>query len=392
MFRNFLILASVLSLTAAASAQQQIPGSSLQPVSNLQYGAYDFENGFTVTNGTNRATGPDTLFDTTGDAAYYYFALGGDSTKQEFLDEAQLPNRGLKGEEQLTGMAWSYCEAGYTSYFDATVSIYKDTVACAGPSAWVPGAPSFADCVYGINGLPGVGCWTVSVDLSCGYECTVPDASNPASGAQATLGWSVTPTNCNGSPYLGPLLGTQANATPGSQDLFEWRDWNGNYFGSYVHGGCFWFGGGAFVRADFLVAFYGAAVDVQNCYNSRPLDTLCLEALTDPESLPVWSYSVSGLPATPSRVALLVQRDLSGGDPGCDQAPMFGASWTRQVSPAANASLWPGTVSGSFTGSFNFPNLWANNHVILQAVAFPTTGPVNPSTVIAASNGIDTTL
>ena len=214
MFRSFITIAAAAGLVAGASAQQQ---ASVQPVSNLQYGAYDFNNGFTVTNGSNRAIGPDTLYDTTANVAYYYGVVGTDSTKQEWMDETQLPNRGLSGEEQITGMAWNYCEGGYTAYFDAYISLYNDTAACAGSSSWVPGAPSFADCVYGLGGLPGAGCWNVTVDLSGGFECVLPDASNPLSGAQGTIGWSVTPFNCNATPYIGPFLSKQSDAQPGDR-------------------------------------------------------------------------------------------------------------------------------------------------------------------------------
>lgn len=391
MFRSFITIAAAAGLVAGASAQQQ---ASVQPVSNLQYGAYDFNNGFTVTNGSNRAIGPDTLFDTTGNVAYYYGVIGGNTEKQEWLDETQLPNRGLSGEEQITGMAWNYCEGGYTAYFDAYVSLYNDTVACAGPSAWVPSAPSFADCVYGVGGLPGSGCWNVTIDLSGGFECVLPDASNPLSGSQATIGWSVTPYNVNGTPFLGPFLGKQSDATPGSQDLFEWRDWNGLYFGAYTYGGCYWFGGGGPVRADFQVAFYGAATDVQNCYGGNSLDTLLLEAANTVENGSAWNFNVTGVTGGSQRAFLLIQPDAANTDPGCDGATMNGngGQFTRQVTVSGTIPLLIGTVSTDYSGVLGIPNNPQNAHVIFQIVHFPTTGSITPSNVLAAANGIDTTL
>jgi len=396
MFRSFITIAAVAGLAAGASAQQQMPAVSLQPVSNLQYGSYDFNNGFTVTNGGNRAIGPDTLFDTTGNVAYYYGVIGADTTKQEWMDETQLPNRAstLGNTEQITGMAWIYCEGGYTAYFDAVISLYNDTVACAGSSSWVPGQPSFADCLYGIAGLPGSGCWIVTVDLSCGFECVLPDASNPLSGAQGTIGWSVTPFNCNASPFLGPFLGKQANATPGSQDLFEWRSWNVNYFGAYTYGGCYWFGGIPHARADFHVAFYGAAADVTNCYGSNALDTLCLEAVNAVENGSAWNFNVTGVTGGSTRYFLLVQPDPQGTDPGCDQATMNGngGQFTRQVSVPSTMPFSMGLQSADFSGALGIPNNPSNAHVIFQVVSFPTSGSITPSNVRAASNGIDTTL
>jgi len=386
-------MSGILLFCFITAAQQQLPASSLQPVSNLQYGAYDFANGFTVTSGAHRTIGPDVLFDTTANFSYYYGVIGSDTTKQEWLDEAWLPNRGLSGEEQITGMSWSYCEGGYTAYFDAFVSIYTDTVACHGPSAWVPATPSFADCLYVVNGIPGNGCWNVMIELSRGMECVLPDSSNPAAGTQGTIGWSVTPFNCNNSPLLGPLLGRQADAMPGSQDLMEWRDWNGNYFGSYVYGGCFWLAGGQ-SRLDFLVGFYGAAVDVQNCYGSNALDTLYLEAADQVENGATWNYDVTGVAGGSQRAFLMVQPDPAGSDPGCDQATMggLGGAFTRQVAISSTMPFALGVVSADFSGSLSIPANPPNAHVLFQVITFPTTGPIHPANVKSASNGIDTTL
>ncbi len=368
-------------------APQQVPTLHLQPVSNLQYGRYDFEHGFTVTPGAERIVGPDVLFNSTGGRAYYYGALGTSVEMQEWLDEAQLPNRGLSGEEQINGVAWNYCEGGFVTYFDAYLSLYDDTVACSGPSAWIPGAPSFADCVYGVGGLPGSGCWNVTVYLDGGFECIVPDAANPASGAQGTIGWSVTPYNTNNSPLLGPFL-VMGAPPPGSQPTFEWRDWSGTYFGSYVHGGCFSFYNGF---GDFMVMLIGAATDVQNCFGSNRLDTLELVALNAVENGATWDFEVhhgSG------RFFLLIQPDGIGGNDVCDQATMAGSggSFTRQVSLSRFIPRSLGTHNVSFSGNLAVPVSPVNARVLFQVVCFPLTGPIAPSNVIAASNGINTTL
>jgi hypothetical protein len=401
MFRNFITLAAVAGLVAGASAQQQVPAGNVLPVSNLQYGSYDFDNGFTVTSGSTRAMGPDTLFDTTPDPAYYFAGTGVDS--QEWLDSAQLPNRGLSGEEQINGFAWSYCEASGIAYFDSNINIYNDTVSCAGPSVWVPGVASFPDCVYGLSGVPGLGCWTISVDLSCGFECTVPDASNPLSGAEGTIGWSVV-TRSGVNAFVGPLLTTQAHATPGSSDLFEWRDNNGAFWGAgaYYQAGCYWFGGSAYQRADFPVGFYGAAIDVQNCYGSNPLDTLCLEALDAAESGGTWNYQVTGFSGPDGqRAYLLASADPLGLDT-CDQATVNGnwGSFTRQINPANMLSAAPiflgrqdsGWVRGGYTGSVVIPARAGDMHVFFQVVSLAATGNTTPLNVTQSSNGIDTTL
>lgn len=392
MFRSFITIAAVAGLVAGASAQQQMPAGSLQPVSNVQTGSYDFDNGFTATTGGNRAIGPDTLFDTNPNFAYYYSGTGIDT--QEWLDEVQLPNRGLSGEEQITGFSWSYCEASGIAYFDSNINLYNDTVAFVGPAVWVPGSATFPDCVYGITGLPGLGCWWVTVDLSCGFECTLPDASNPLSGAQGTIGWSVV-CRSGVNAFVGPILGRAADATPGSQDLFEWRDNNGGYFGmgAYYQAGTYWFGGNPHARADFLVGFFGASIDIQNCYGNKPLDTICLEATKAMENGSAWTFQATGVAAAAQRAFLMIQVDAPGTDPGCDQAVTNGSGgqFTRQMAVNALPVLL-GTVTGNFSGSLGVPFNPNNAHVILQCLTFATSGPIKPGKVQQASNGIDTTL
>jgi len=376
---------SSLLLLILTTAAQQAPVPTLQPVSNLRYGTYDFDQGFTATNGANRTIGPDVLYDLTGSSAYFYGAIPGD--KQEWVDSAWLPNRGLSGQEQVNGVAWNYCEGGYTAYFDAYLSLYTDTVACIGPSAWIPGVPSFADCFYRIDGLPGAGCWNVTVDLSGGFECTLPDSSNPQSGAQGSVGWSVTSINAN-SAYLGPFINA-GPPPPGSQPTFDWRDWSGAFFGAYVSGGCFNFG----MHTDFQFALYGAPVDVQSCFGSNPLDTLVFEAAGAVENGLPFNFKVTGVGGT-GRFYLLCQPDGIGGTDVCDQATMAGGggAFTRQVALSGVRLHSLGVRSANFNASVAVPANPVDSHVLFQVACFPLTGPIKPSNVAAASNGIDTTL
>lgn len=379
---------TALTLVTSASAQQQAPEVNLYPVSNLQYGSYDFDHGFTVTSGANRQIGPDTLFDTVSGVAYYY-ASAPNPEKQEWVDSVQLPNRGLSGQEQVNGMAWNYCEGSGITYFDAVVSLYNDTVSCIGPSVWVPGQPSFADCLYGVGGLPGSGCWSVTIDLSGGFECTLPDASNPLSGAEGSIGWSVTPVKTNGSTILGPFIHA-GPPPPGSQPVFEWRDWSGAFFGSYVYGGCFWFGG---IDANFQVALYGAAVDVQSCHGTNPLDTLTLCARDEAENGAPWPISVTGVTGA-GRFFLFIQPDGIGGTDVCDQVTMAGngGNFTRQVSLSGIRPHSLGVRTANFSTTVSIPANPVNAHVLVQVACFPLTGPIAPANVGAASNGLITTL
>lgn len=393
MFRSFITIAAVAGLVAGASAQQQMPAGSLHPVSNLQYGSFDFENGFTATTNNNRVYGPDILFSTVANVAYYWSTPGGGSN-QEWLDEAQLPNRGITKAESVSGMSWAYCEGLGTSYFNATVRLYNDTNACVGPSTWTPGSHSFATCEYLIVGLPGGGCWQVGIDLSCGNECVLPDGTNPLSGAQGTIGWSVTADAAG--YYSGPILGRAADATPGSQDLFEWQDRNGSYFGggAYYNAGCYWFGGNPHARADFLVEFAGAPVDTQSCYNTRTKDTLCLEALSNPTSGSSVSFQVTDLGGSgAARATWMFEKDQAiTGVPGCEQKKMGpGANgvFTRQVGyPPLYAAPSPILVS-SAAQSKAIPALGAGTRVVIQVVAWSGPSGYTIGQVVAVSNGLD---
>jgi hypothetical protein len=379
-------LAAVIFVASASAQQPPPPTVNLLPVSNLQYGSYDFDNGFTATNGANRRIGPDTLFDTTSGPAYYYASVS-NPDKQELLDSLHLPNRGLSGEEQVNGFSWHYCEGGGIAYFDAYVSLYQDTVACVGPSDWIPGQPSFADCLYSVNGLPGLGCWQVTIDLSGGFECTLPDSTNPQSGPEGSTGWSVTPLGP--SPLLGPMM-YAGIPPPGSQPIFEWRDWKGTYFGSYVYGGCY---GTSANPIDFMVALYGTAVDVQYCHGSNPLDTLTLCARDNPENGAPWHFSVTGVGGA-GRFFLFIQPDGIGGTDVCDQVTMAGngGNFTRQVSLSGARPHSLGVRTSDFSTNINVPANPVDARVIFQVACFPLTGPIAPANVGAASNGINTTL
>jgi len=383
MFRSILTIAAVAGLVAGAAAQQQMPAGSLQKVSNLKYGSYDFQNGFSINNNGNRALGPDTLFDNIACPAYYYgiSGLGTGLQKQEWLDEGGLATRGNSGTEQVNGITWEYCDFGYAGYFDAAVNIYDNTTPFAGPTQWIPGTPSFADCVYVIGGLPQGGCWNVTVDLSCGFECVLPQTGAPAA---AYIGMSWTPLN-GGSTFQGPILGVQSCTGYGTEDLFEYRDWNGAFVGTtYTYVGTFWFGGGAKARADFRTTLYGAPEDVNGVYGSGSNDTLCLQANNNAEPASVWSLTVDGADATVNSYLLLIS---VGGPANAASSNGFG-TWTRQVS-LSPVVIAPVSAAGPTFGiSLSIPGgAPANAHATAQVVEL--TGPASPANVSQAANGLD---
>lgn len=382
MFRSFITIAAVAGLVAGASAQQQMPAGSLQKVTNLKYGSYNFQTGFSVNNGGNRALGPDTLFDSIACPAYYFgiSGLGTGLYKQEWLDEGGLATRGNSGTEQINGMSWEYCDLGYVGYFDAVVSIYDNDTPFAGPTQWIPGTPSFADCLYLVGGLPDGGCWNVTIDLSCGFECTVPQTGAPGA---AYIGWSVVPYSAQ---FLsGPILGVQSCTGYGTEDLFEYRDWNGAFVGTtYTYVGTFWFGGGNKARADFRTSFYGSPEDCNNVYGGGSNDTLCLQSNNNPEPATAWSLTLDGADAASRSYLLLIS---VGGPQNAASSNGFG-TWTRQVT-LSPVVISPFTATGPTIGlGLSIPGgAPSNAHATAQVVEL--TGPASPANVSQASNGID---
>lgn len=380
MFRTFITLAAAAGLVAGASAQQI---ASVEKVSNLSYGTYDFQNGYTKTNGNNRAVGPDTLYSTITCSAVYFGVIDGITPlfKQEFLDEAQLPDRGVSGVEEVNEMTYLYCNLGTVGYFDAVVSLYNDAVAGTGSSIWVDGQPVFADCLYLVS-LRDNGCYSVTIDLSCGFECILPQMSNPLSGSQGTIGWSVTPYTS--SPLHGPFLATQACNMPGSQDLYDWRTWTTfSLATAYYHVGTYWYGGTPKARADFLVEFRGSPEDVQGVYGTRTLDVLCLSATTNPEPGGSLAMTVEGADVGNKSYVLLV----NGGNPANANMTNGNGTWTRQISLSPQV-ISPFVASGpTFTRTLNIPgNLPNNSAAVAQMVRL--NGPASPANVDQATNGL----
>lgn len=355
------------------------PTFSTAPATPLSYGTYDFEQGFQRSLPPPRSPGPDVLHSTIHCPAYYYGYMFSPAIKQEWVDEFGLPSRGVGGVETINEFSWAYCATSVVGSFDAVLSIYEDTTPGVGPSVWVPGQPSFADCTYLISGLPDAGCWSVTVDLTGGAECTVPQTGAPGA---AYVGWSVTPiTHFSG----GPLFVTQSCAGYGTVDSFEWRDWSGAYSGvPYTYRGSFGGGGGALLRADFLSEARGTPEDVLPCYGTAALDLLSLSAVDNAEPGSVFELELEDAPAGSAQYALLVAHGACVGAPAVSS---FGP-WTRQVAlPLATSRIF--TASGpSFRMPLPIPpGAPPNARASVQVVEL--NGPAAASSVQRASNGLE---
>jgi hypothetical protein len=369
-----------LLLSLQAPAAQVLQTHRVQP---LRYGSYDFTAGFTETPQANRSLGPEVLFDSISCAAYYFGTLPG--PKQEFVDEGALLDRGLSGVEEINGVSWEYCDLGFVGAFDAILSLYTDTVTGVGPSAWVPGVPSFADCLYLITGLPDGGCWNVMVDLSGGGECMLPQNSNPASGAMGTFGWSV--TSLSTLSLSGPLLTVQACATaPSRRDLVEWRDWTGAFAGtpySYVRtlNGT----GAPKVSQNFSVALFGTPEDVRSCSGSGSNDTLRLQARDNAEPGALLDLVVEAADPVARSYVLLVATGA------CQDLLVLNGygTWTRHVAVGSLVVTTLFTATGPVFGSSLAIPAGAPPDSLATMQIVEVNGLSGSDSVSQASNGIE---
>jgi len=369
---------ALLSLAAPSPQAQPAPQVETHRVSNLSYGSYDFDTGFQRTPAGPRTPGPDVLFSTIWCSAYYYAAINFPTIQQEWVDEIGLPTRGVGGQEQINGFSWAYCAITSVGYYDAVLSIYEDTTPGVGPSVWTPLLPSFANCLYLISGLPDFGCWSVSVDLSGGAECTVPQTGAPGA---AYIGWSFTPMTIFRG---GPILLIQSCAGYGTVDSYEWRDWSGLGAGTpYTHVGTFNFGGTPRKRADFPCEVQGAPEDIIACYGNAPLDVLILQSMSNAEPGASFNLQVENAPAGSHAYALLISRG------GCASAPAnsnFG-TWTRQFGLPTVLTRTFSKSGPIFPYTLQIPaGAPANSRAVAQVVQL--NGAAAAANVQRASNGL----
>jgi hypothetical protein len=252
--------ACLLLLVSTSMAQQLLqPQRLISPVRDA--GTYHVATGtWTRTNaGANPAAslGPDTIFSATAPSGY--FGIGWEGS--EGIDEGILPGTGnpLGGPldcYEINGFEFAYCSLAAT--VDWTFTFYDSYVPCS-----VPGDA----CINLVGGITvtdmptGSACWTVTIDLTGGYEVNMEADGGPcARGYQGALsdrdhfGWGATWVTSDGG-FTGPLLsGYDPNYSPpgentcyntnltcpagttglGALDLFE--------IGAPLSG-CFMFGG-----------------------------------------------------------------------------------------------------------------------------------------------------
>jgi len=307
-------------------------------------------------------SGPETLF--SNQQASYYYAVP--PAQAEFIDDAAFAQRGNLPTEEVNGFDFMYCSSEF-GFFDATIRFYQDTNCATGPS-------TLPACEYNLSALPGdtlgagLACWVVNVDFSGGLECTLPQELTP--GGQEAIGVSV--VYLDSSNTSGPIV-CATNVGYGATD-------------------CYWdvsTGAGVSINlpkivGSFVTTLYGNAMDSRSLYPRNPLpgDNLALTVSTSVKGGAVVSFEAEGaLPGTSYAL-------LAATTPTSTYPSLGGGVATLLLTPPLLAPTpLPMSVSGttaSLTAALPpiLPPL-----LVTQVVGY--VGPLNPSNVTQASNGLE---
>jgi hypothetical protein len=352
-----------LLLTSICCAQ------TAQPIAaNINHGIYRFDTGFEITQNDYRS-GPATIFDGSLAAAYYYMPV---SSSDELIDEGAFHAAGVVGDEQVNGMNFSYCTI--ESQVDCELRFYADNIYNSGPSGWMDQTNRGEACVYGLAGLPGIftgmlSCWVISIDLSGGFECTLPQEQ--VVGSAEEFGWSIvwlTQTASTGL-FLPKPSGPQGYGTRPSFEWFDLSEPNGSEYQGAL----------TMPSGNFSMKLYGNVPDTQAYYSVAPLanDTVRFNAISEIRAASMSSWAVENANAG-STYGMLVSSQSA-------DLPIV-ANGTASLL-VNHGSFLTNPISLGSTGSLS-ATLPAALPPVFFTQAVELNGALAPSNVIAASNGL----
>ena len=265
MSRASLVL--VVGSLVAGVAQAQGPRAVRVTMPTKDAGIYHVATGtWTRTGGATANLGSDVIY--RADAPSGYFAVGWEGAQG--VDEMILPtpaNTGHPGPQEsyrIDGFEFGYCSMS-AGPLDWEFVFYDSYVPCDNPDD--PSNCIHAVAAFALTGLPTGACWTVTVDLSGGFEfCMQGDGGPCAPGYQGAItwldhaGWGATWHTTDGA-FAGPLVdggrrvlypeGEGTCYSPGFTNPcgapvasgLGFRDLLGIGEGSGIGAGCFWLGG-----------------------------------------------------------------------------------------------------------------------------------------------------
>ncbi|MGB0953305.1 MAG: hypothetical protein ACPG31_08760 [Planctomycetota bacterium] len=262
------ILASCLAQTQTTPSAVRLPTAPAQQIQ------YNMERGVEYSAPRSSRFGPETIFDNTMGVEYYFLTS---IPTEEWVDEFAFPARDLDGNQQIDGLTLEYCSISQgMDAVDMVLNFYADTILGTGPSTW----PA-AQCSYGLAGLPGstpgiyITCWEVTIDLACGFECTLPEETVPG-GFTDFLGVGYMYLDGGTGPVIDSTFGPggpgSAGSGYGSMNYAE-------LFGLGGHAGTSVGPGGSKNLMSFNLRLYGdGVIDTDTIHPDAPtpFDTLCL--------------------------------------------------------------------------------------------------------------------
>jgi len=398
MIRSLFASAAVMTLAVGASAQtQQISAGNLHRTVAPTHGVYNMTTGFEV-NAQSYRSGPATIFDNTDGVGYYFSTL---SDTEEWIDSCAFVADEISGMEQINGFDFNYCsllpDAAGTA-ITTEVRFYDDNPGFMEPTGWTDlgaGTIQNAACAYGIAGLPGdtslggISCWAVSIDLMCGFECSVPQEVTPGGITEFNgIGWMY--MDGFGGGNTGPNIGSTILQTApgyGINDYFELMDLA--VVGAEFQG-TFFFGGVPKLYSTFDCVLYGngiANTDVVNADAPDTGDVLCLGS--DVELIAgnavTWALDDAGGTAVFPSAAYAMLVGTAGSSAGFGS--IAGAGTTLLVDPGSllfppTPFIMTGAVPSVTTPTLPGlpPTIWA------QSLGF--NGGVGPGNAAEASNAL----
>lgn len=288
-----LVLFLLMGQLHAQSPAPSTTPRTLHRVSDSTRFQYSLTEGVSFTAPSTARLGPETIFDNTDGYEYYFTYF---SPQDEPIDEFAFPARNLDGLQQVNGFTFEYCVALPTiTSVDVEVRLYRDTVHGSGPSTWSSGP----NCLYGLVGLPGqvgsTSCWEATVDLSGGFECSLPEETVPG-GFTDYLGIGYLYLTDQVGPVLDSTFSSGGfhTAVPGygSENYFE--IFNASLPNPHV--GTFFWSGPKF-QSSFQLRLYGDGIpDTKVVNHDNPdVNEPCASAL-------ISSFAVATKSLTPSTI------------------------------------------------------------------------------------------
>jgi hypothetical protein len=210
-----------LKTLALAAALVLVAGGAFAQMS-VSYAPYEGTVGEWST-GPGNSYGPLTVWDSSGSTGYYYTT---GSTTIGTVDDGYLGQSRL-----INGFTFGYDDPDGSATM-AEVKFYDGTF-----------AGTYAQAAYfQVTGLPGVGAWTITVNLQGGYEFPLGGVYNDGNGSDIMMAIDF-PTSTTAGQMItyGPSIGN------------DWF-WTEDPWCSGTMGGWWWFGGAP--HADFYWQLY----------------------------------------------------------------------------------------------------------------------------------------